>query len=280
MEDHLNNSYKNIISRIKNYIKSYFLHITIIAMILLINIVILNYPVGLILTDSQSLYLSSVNGQIIATIFGLTITGYIFFEEKLDEYVRRDDTYEDIIDVMEKHYRSNIFFIAMYSMIEIVLCVFNIVSDSNIYLIIINILIFFVVSLIFILKFIFDVIDPDKIKKISKIEKEKIYKFSTTNEPSEISLTDFLKTYNGLEKELIKLANETTGISCGHMYNMIQSLRILSATKYISKDLFTKINKIRQYRNYLVHEDTNDSDINQNVFNDLKYVIEELGIKI
>lgn len=60
------------------------------------------------LNENQILYLFSSASQVIAAIFGLIITGYIFLRNELDRKADKDETLEEVILLLKSEYFDSI----------------------------------------------------------------------------------------------------------------------------------------------------------------------------
>ena len=88
--------------------KKIFRHIFLAIIIVLLSIVALfNFVTSL--NENQILYLSSTLAQVSATLFGLSITGYVFLEDKLTKDAEKDDTLIDVIEKLKDTFRYILF---------------------------------------------------------------------------------------------------------------------------------------------------------------------------
>lgn len=137
------------------------------------------YLKPLILNENQLLYLTSTSSQVLAAIYALTLAGLIFFINELDREKSKDDTLEYITSNIKSRHYSLLIFITALSGTSILsgnmaIAAANI-SDITIKAALTNIaqsaFIFSLVSIIF---FIFEIIDPNAIKKASQRVKDSV----------------------------------------------------------------------------------------------------------
>ncbi|PTV62581.1 hypothetical protein [Pseudomonas putida] len=56
------------------------------------------------LNENQIMYLYSTSAQVVAAVFGLTLTGYIFFRGELNREAQNDPTLADSVNRLESRY--------------------------------------------------------------------------------------------------------------------------------------------------------------------------------
>ena len=108
--------------KIKPNISDYFIIVMIIICLILsmfkVNIIWLN--------ENQVLYLFSTGAQVVAGLFGLTLAGYTFLNDKLEKEAINDDPLYDAIEELRKIYYKMIKRIGIIGVISIALCMLNI----------------------------------------------------------------------------------------------------------------------------------------------------------
>ena len=88
----------------------------------------------IILNENQLLYVSSTLSQIVATLFGLSVTGYIFLDEKLKNDIESDQSLIDIVRDLKNKYKSKIILTGVLTFSGIFLCIINICLGVNSFL--------------------------------------------------------------------------------------------------------------------------------------------------
>ena len=216
------------------------------------------------LNENQVLYFFSTGAQVVAALFGITLAGYIFFNDRLDKEVQDDDSLYDAVEGLKKDYYKMIIKMGIICVLSIALCLLNIAlySDLGSLIKIYDYLInqastLLLCEIFYIVIFIIKVTDPNKILKISSEMKSKIGDtFDTTGDFGE-----FLKNYNQLEKKILTIAdmiisgNDKVALNNRRDYRpqIFQALNILISKEIMDKVLTEEIDSMRQYRNYVVH---------------------------
>ncbi|MEY0694830.1 hypothetical protein AB7378_13825 [Providencia rettgeri] len=210
-----------------------------------------------ILNENQILYLYSNSSQVLAAIYGLTLTGFIFFRNELSRNEASDDTLSDATDSLKKRYRSQLIFITILSVSTLITSnvVISIESSEwkNAKIILMNLSqSLFILSLIVISFFIFDILEPKRIEKESlKIQSEIDPQESMSDKGD---LSEFLKNFNKIE-DLLKEYGSPLYSGTGNIKFI--SNKILVNTIYrnelIDNGLRDDINKLVSLRNSIVH---------------------------
>ena len=221
------------------------------------------YPL-LILNENQILYLYSTSAQVLAGIYGLTLTGFIFFRNELSREEFEDNTLTDAVESLKNRYFKILIFITCISVITLFLSnlVISLENNSKSIFTIITMNVgqsFFIVTLIVISYFIYDVIAPRRIEKESKFIQHQIDPSFDENQQG--SLEDFLINYNSIESILQKYGrvyqskNESEyrlNKSRRRISNVRLAEFILQSEK-ISRNLFEDIRNLITLRNTIIH---------------------------
>lgn len=256
-----------------------------------IIISIFSFHSFIILNENQLLYASSTLSQVVATLFGLSVTGYIFLDEKLKNDMEADQSLIDIVGELKNKYKSKIILTGILTFSGIFLCIINICFGINnvlfsIFLnnfILNNSIFISLLSIFKIILFIIQIIDPEKIQKESNIGKKHLAKNLEAksninfNRDSnvKVSLEDFLTTYNDIESKISEIVNSVKINNLNDKNkNIYQNLKILQSSEKIDMELLNKIDSLRKYRNYLVHGQ--DMAINAKFYYLAKDIKEEL----
>ena len=215
-----------------------------------------------LLNENQLLYLFSSMAQIIGSVFGLTLTAYVFFVDKFKESTQGDDTYYDATLAILRRFYQTLVTIAISCGLTILLCILGITALHNwttVYPFIINqCVLLFVLSLISVLTFGGMLLDPNKLDK--EVERQLQHATANTVTDKAGDFTEFLKYYNLLQEVIINFAqslvyNKEVNIFEFRQYKpqIIQSLRVLAIKEVINGALREEIDNLRMYRNGLVH---------------------------
>jgi hypothetical protein len=247
------------------------------------------YPI-FFLNENQILYLFSAASQVIAAVFGLIITGYIFLRNELDRKVDIDESYEEIVLILKEDYFKSIQILSYVTLISIALCFLVIVSETSSHKITVDILINISVTvilteLILIISFVIRILNPNSLE----IASEKLRTKTTLNSSGEKgSLEEFLKNYNQIEYILQKYG---TAISNPELtdYESVKKKRIsnvklvniLFNEKRIDSVLKDDLINLISFRNSLIHGSNlfiskEDEELSNEALNKLK---KSLGVR-
>lgn len=214
------------------------------------------------LNESQILYLFSTSSQVLASIYGLTLTGFIFFRNELSREEAEDESLIQAVQSLKDRYYKLLLYITILSIVTIMISNFVISTESIINSLWNVILInmgqsFFIVDIVIIAYFIFDVIMPKRIEKESKNIQQKVD--PTFNETSKGSLEEFITNYNKLEYILQKYGQAyQSQIEDGFIRNKkrISNIRLaefIFQAEKIDKELLDKIKDLITLRNTIIH---------------------------
>lgn len=118
------------------------------------------------ISENQIMYLYSTSAQVLAAVYGLTLTGYIFFRGDLSREARADATRAEPVAKLERRYFQQLALITglvMFTMLFTSL-VFAYQNSSNTWLLTILLNLaqsLFAVSFITISFFVVDIVEPD-----------------------------------------------------------------------------------------------------------------------
>jgi len=150
------------------------------------------------LSEEQHLYVYSTQAQVIAAIYGLTVTGYIFLRNNQDKQKENDPTKIDAIKLTQKEERILLFALTFFSLSTILLAVFTLVSfDDEVDVIRVVsknfCTVLFTITIFLFSYFILYVLRLDKIEKASEEIKNSIDKHEenkTTSTQSESNMNE------------------------------------------------------------------------------------------
>lgn len=220
------------------------------------------FPVLVLETDAVSSVMSTCS-EVIAGLYGITLTGYIFFADRFQDTSREDESLYDIVQALLIRYNHMAGFIAVLCLVCIVLGEGIVLYGNNTilspiaYRLLINeTLLFFFCTFNFILYFVISVLDPQKISRISSQKKEKI------SDDKELGdLNQFLADYSAIEKllmdQLEKMLTNSRFIPNplkGNRPKMVATLETLRNYSRISYGLWRKLERLRQYHNVTLHD--------------------------
>ena len=227
---------------------------------------IIETPVYL-LNENQLLYLFSVMAQVIGGLFGLTLTAYVFFTDKIKDLVKTDNTLYDATSALLSRCFHYLIFIAAICGSTIFFCILGIAALHNwtegFPFLINESTLLFLIGTVATLVFGIQLLDPNAIAKESdQIKRETEGYYSPTTSADRGDFTEFLQTYNQLEniiKEFALVCMRGTAQridSSNFSFNkpqILQSLDILNSSEIINGLLQDEINRLRKYRNGVTH---------------------------
>lgn len=123
----------------------------------------------------------TTSAEVIAGLYGLTLTGYIFFLDHLQQKIDAEELIEDIIVLLKKRYHNMVLFLSTICFIAIISSFSFIIYNKESMLIPMFIYEFWAyetmllvfITLLFNVYFIITVVDPDKIPRAGLKYKQK-----------------------------------------------------------------------------------------------------------
>lgn len=215
------------------------------------------------LDENQILYLFSTSAQVLAGVYGLTLTGFVFFRNELSREEFEDETLADAVESLKRRYFTLLLFITALVLVTFALSNLAISSESSgqTY---INILLIncgqaaYATSLLTIAYFIFEVISPKRIEVASRALQDRVD--PTHGSKTKGNLEEFLRNYNQIESLLVE-SGQSYGITS---YSSPQAkaprrtsnsrlAEVLARNERISKSLFLRLRELITLRNSIIH---------------------------
>lgn len=256
---------KGYINKIINWIKQ---HPSILTWLAIATIFVIaeNYIIGLTFSPVKFFSMESIaqvlttSAEVIAGLYGLTLTGYIFFIDRLQQKADDDELLEDIIALLKKRYHNMVLILSGSCFVVILLAFTFIIyqPESNIlpiqayYFWGYETLLLVYITLLFNIYFIITVVDPDKIPRASLQYKQKL-----SNSDTELgSLQEFLQDYEDIEQLLIAksegLAVSQIGTNPWKALKHLNGKEKIEIRKLVSDPLLRKLSIVGQYYSYMV----------------------------
>ncbi len=204
----------------------------------------------------------STCSEVIAGLYGITLTGYIFFADRFKDTSREDESLYDAVQALLLRYNHLAGFISLMCLVCIVLAEGIVLYGTNtllspgLYRFWVNetlLLCFCTFDLI--LYFVISVLDPHKVNRISSHKKAKLSEDNATGNPEE-----FMATWGEIEANLLALREEliskmrfVPGAGKGKP-QLVQTLEILRNYGRINHSLWRKLDRLRQYHNLTLHD--------------------------
>jgi len=212
--------------------------------------------------DAVSSVMSTCS-EVLAGLYGITLTGYIFFADRFKDTPQDDESLYDAVQALLLRYNHLAGFISLMCLICIVLAEGIVLYGANTLLpaglhrfwinetLLLN---FSTFNLI--LYFVISVLDPHKIKRISNQKKAKLSEDTASGDVEE-----FMAVWGEIEDNLLALREDLIskmrfipGANAKGKPQMVQTLEILRNYGRININLWRKLDKLRQYHNLSLHD--------------------------
>jgi len=212
--------------------------------------------------DAVSSVMSTCS-EVIAGMYGITLTGYIFFADRFQDTSRDDESLYDVVQALLIRYNHMAGLISLMSMVcivlgeGIVLYGTNTLLPEGVYRFWVDeTLLFFFWTFDFILYFVISVLDPQKVDRISSQKKGKL-----SGDTEAGDLQEFLSDYKAIETILFSLMDKLIGSSPFIPGNIgknkpktVYTLETLRNYSRISFQMWRKLEQLRQYYNLTIHD--------------------------
>ncbi len=129
------------------------------------------------LGENQSLFLFSTMAQVVAGLFGLTLTAYVFFADRLRNLAQEVDSYCEAVDTLLTRSFRRLIFISVICWITFLCSVVGIISLSYgvaYARIMKHTVVFFFASITLVLCFGVTMLDPNKLTKEATRQKQEV----------------------------------------------------------------------------------------------------------
>jgi len=212
--------------------------------------------------DAVSSVMSTCS-EVLAGLYGITLTGYIFFADRFKDTSRDDESLYDAVQALLIRYNHLAGFISLMCLVctvmaeGIVLYGTNTLLPAGLHRFWINetlLLSFGTFNLI--LYFVISVLDPHKVARISNQKKAKISEDTTDGD-----IEEFMVVWGEIEDNLLALREELIskmrfipGANAKGKPQMVQTLEVLRNYGRINMNLWRKLDKLRQYHNLSLHD--------------------------
>lgn len=258
--------------------------ISIVAQI----IVILDcfFPIIVQETDAVSSVMSTCS-EVVAGLYGITLTGYIFFADRFRDTSQDDESLYDAVQALLLRYNHMAGIISIMCLVcivcgeGIVLYGTNTVLPQWLYRFLVNeTLLLFFLTFDFILYFVISVLDPNKVSRISTQKKSKISDDKTAGDPEEFMAlwAQIEDTLWALHEKLISSVRFVPGAGAKNKPRIIYTLEVLRNYGRISHGLWRKLDKLRQYHNLTLHDPS--MTVSQEMCDFAKEALAELASKV
>ena len=241
--------------------------IGLLSMVVLVGIVqvlvILDcfFPLLEYTPDAVSSVMSTCS-EVLAGLYGITLTGYIFFADRFKDTSRDDESLYDAVQALLIRYNHLAGFISLMCLICTVLAEGIVLYGTNT-LLPAGMLRFWINETLLlsfgtfnlILYFVISVLDPHKVERISSQKKSKISEDTTTGD-----IEEFMAVWGEIEDNLLALREELISRmrfipgASKNKPQLVQTLEVLRNYGRINMNLWRKLDKLRQYHNLTLHD--------------------------
>ncbi|MBO7253599.1 MAG: hypothetical protein J6V25_13350 [Oscillospiraceae bacterium] len=219
------------------------------------------FPLIVYEVDAVSSVMSTCS-EVLAGLYGITLTGYIFFADRFQDTSRDDESLYDAVQALLLRYNHMAGFISLMCLICIVFAEGIVLYGTNTLLPnwlhrfwINETLLLCFCTFDLILYFVISVLDPHKVKRISNQQKVKLSEDTIQGNPEE-----FMAVWGQIEDNLFELREElirkirfVPGANKSRP-QLVQTLEVLRNYGRINMTLWRKLDKLRQYHNLSLHD--------------------------
>lgn len=207
----------------------------------------------------------STCSEVLAGLYGITLTGYIFFADRFRDTSQEDESLYDAVQALLLRYNHMAGFISLLCLVCIVSCEAVVLYAGNtllppqLYRLWVNeslLVCFWTFN--FILYFVISVLDPQKVSRISHQKKAKLSSDTDAGD-AQAFLADWRaieETLHQLLEQLIASVRFLPGLNARNKPEIIRMLDTLRNNGRISYSLWQKLNKLRAYYNLTIHDPT------------------------
>ena len=211
--------------------------------------------------DAVSSVMSTCS-EVLAGLYGITLTGYIFFADRFKDTSEDDESLYDAVQALLIRYNHMAGFISLMCLVCIILAEGIVLYGTNTLLSLgayhfwVNetlLLCFCTFDLI--LYFVISVLDPHKVKRISSQKKTTFSEDAAAGDPEE-----FMAIWGEIEENLFLLRDELVknmrfvpGAGRGKP-KLVQTMEVLRNYGRINYNLWRRLDKLRQYHNWSLHD--------------------------
>ena len=211
--------------------------------------------------DAVSSVMSTCS-EVLAGLYGITLTGYIFFADRFKDTSRDDESLYDAVQALLIRYNHLAGFISLMCLLctvmaeGIVLYGENTLLPFGLHRFWINetlLLSFGTFNMI--LYFVISVLAPPKVERVSNQKKSKISEDTTTGDVEEFMAIwgEIEENVMALREELISKMRFIPGANRSKP-QLVQTLEVLRNYGRINMNLWRKLDKLRQYHNLSLHD--------------------------
>ena len=231
-------------------------------------------------TQDNLLQILSTGSEVIAGLYGITLSGYVFFLSRIDGLASSDVTLEDVVYDMKQRYKYMIWGISINVLMALIGCGViqyyptdsGIISDYFYRLICNEALLFMFSSVIFIFYYTLSVINPRSLEKAAINLKKKLSRDTITGD-----ISQFFADYEKIDVRCMELLNHETQAHLNRIGHCNSALvhDVLREQGNVNHHLLDDIVSLRRYHNCLLH--CKQMTVSQEMCDLAKNVLEKLS---
>lgn len=217
---------------------------------------VISYETGAVST------VMSTCAEVLAGLYGITLTGYIFFSDRFQNTSKEDESLYDAVQALLLRYNHMAGVISLMCLICIVLGEGIVLYAENSFLPhwlhrfwISETLLLYFLTFDLVLYFVISVLDPNKVSRISSLRRSKLSEDATPGDPEKL-LEDWAAIEEKLQAMLQKLIRDVRLVPGAgkNKPQIVHTLELLRNYGRISNGLWRKLDRLRQYRNLMLHD--------------------------
>ncbi len=242
----------------------------------------------LTISENSLYYVSSTAASVVAGLYGITLTGYIFFLNQLQRNGEEDETLDDPIHLLKRNYNRDAILLSVLTIVSLLANWFillygvdNTLLPDTVYRFLWDETMWCTfATIVGIVCFILRVVDPDKIQHVSERYKARID--GSDNTPG--NFEQFLQDYEETEDIILELSLQTGNsfspkqLTARRKERVVLSANILKGLEIISDSIWEDVSLIREYRNYALH--SSDQKVSRQMCDFAASVKEELRYRL
>ena len=204
----------------------------------------------------------STCAEVLAGLYGITLTGYIFFADRFQNTSKEDESLYDAVQALLLRYNHMAGFISLMCLAcivlgeGIVLYGANTLLPQGLYRFWVNeTLLLYFLTFDFILYFVISVLDPHKVSRISTQKKAKLSEDVVPGDPEKF-IEDWAAIEEAIQQLKDKLIRDVRLVPGAgkNKPQIVHALEILRNYGRISSGLWRKLDKLRQYHNLTLYD--------------------------
>lgn len=251
------NLWNKLLHRLKNdpYLPAYLVGTVLLVLFQTVCVWDCFHP-RFVIAEGALLQALNTGVQIAASMYGLTLTGYIFSSDRLQSSAREEDAMAEVVRVLQQRYHNMILLLTGGLLVAVVTnlgliyygAANTLLPDWLWRLLVNEALLLDVAEVVLICYFVVSVADPNKFTRISAKYKARL----TGPDAAEGSLQEFLDDYDACEQLLRRLGAK---LAAGKRMTTRQMLQTLRKNSQLSVQLYSGFSQVAAYHGCVLFSD-------------------------